>query len=113
LSSLRPGESIPDDGLSVDIATTGTVRTPVMDLPPIRDADLEIRVSGRTASVTLGRGVIVLPSGRKLALSQGAFEVPDHHPPGPMSRTRLRLHGPVPAVAEFLSLGPLGDVDGI
>jgi hypothetical protein len=112
LSSLG-GAPIPEDGLSVEIVANGAVLAPVEELPPIRDADLNMQVRGRAATVTLARGTIELPSGRKLAMSNGTFEVADTAPPVPMSRTRFKLEGPVPAAAEFLALDRLRDLAGV
>lgn len=112
LASLG-GDPIPDDGLSLEIVSTGTVLAPVDELPPIRDADLTMQVRGRAALVTLARGTIELPSGRKLAMSNGTFECPDTAPAVPMSRTRFKLEGPVPAAAEFLALDRFRDLGGV
>lgn len=109
LNTLRPsGPPVPDDGLSVEINATGTILQPFGALPAIRDADLNARVVGRAATVKVGRGTGVLgPSGRKLAFSNGVFEVADMQPQPPLSRTRFRVDGTVDAAAELASLGPL------
>jgi hypothetical protein len=112
LSALG-GTPIPDDGLSVEIATTATEIYPVEALPAIRDADLNMQVKGRAATIALGRGIIDLPSGRKLTMTNGTFEVPDTSLDVPMSRTRFRLDGPVPAAAEFLATEKLRDTGDI
>jgi len=109
VNTLRPGgPPLPDDGLSIEIVASGTVLQPFGALPAIRDADLNARVIGRTATVKVGRGTGVLaPSGRKLVFTNGVFEVPDTQPEMPMSRTRVRVEGSIDAVAELASLGPL------
>ena len=71
---------ISDEALSIEIETSGTTLQPVAKLPPIRDADLSVRVTGRTARVYLGRGTVEVAPGRKLNIASGAFEVPDTHP---------------------------------
>jgi hypothetical protein len=96
------GPAIPDDGLSVEIVSTGTLLQPVADLPPIRDADLEVRITGRTATINLGRGTIELSPGRKLTISNGVFEVPDTFPHAPPARARFRIEGTVPSAVELL-----------
>ena len=50
------GPPTPDDGLSVDIETSGTTVRPIATLPAIRDADLTVRIVGRNAVVNIGRG---------------------------------------------------------
>ena len=104
LSTLQTGgPPVPDDGLSIEIAINGTVVAPVDDLPPIRDADLVTRVRGRDVTITLGRGVIDLPSGRRLTIANGVFEVPDTQIKKPPAQVRMRIEGPVPAAAELIA----------
>jgi hypothetical protein len=107
------GPPVPDDGLSIEIASHGTEVRPVAGLPAIRDADLNVRISGRTAVVNLGRGNVELSAGRKLAITGGVFEVPDTFPPSPPAKVRFRLDGTVPAGAELLALERLRDPSGL
>ena len=110
LSTLVPGgPPVPDDGLSVDMVTTGNTLRLVDGLPSLRDADLSTQVVGRTATVTIGKATVDLPSGRKLTLTNGVFEVPDTHPKPSPSRTRFRAEGSADAAAELLSLERLRD----
>ena len=110
LSTLMPGgPPVPDDGLSIDLVTSGNTLRVVDGLPALRDADLTTRVVGRTATVTVGKATMDLPSGRKLTLSQGTFEVPDTHPKPSPSRTRFRAEGTADAAAELLTLERLRD----
>src|SRR5438105_4297307 len=50
----RRGPPIPDDGLAVNIIASGVTLHPVDELPLVHDADLKARVTGRTATVTIG-----------------------------------------------------------
>ena len=78
LSTLKPsGPPVPDDGLAIEIVGNGAEIRPVDGLPSIRDADINVRISGRTAVIGLGRGNVELSPGRKLAITNGVFEVPD------------------------------------
>jgi hypothetical protein len=114
ISTLRSGgPPVPDDGLSIQIQTSGAVVRPFDNLPKIRDADLVTRVKGRTATVTLGRGVVEMPSGRKLTVVNGVFEVPDTNIKRPPSKVRTRVEGPVAAAAELLSMDRLKDAAGV
>ena len=114
LAAMKPGGMpMPEDALSVDIVTTGTTLRPVAGLPTIRDADLTTRVTGRSATVTLGKGLIDVSPGRRLAVSNAVFEVPDTHPPAPPARVRMRLEGSVAAAAEVLALERLRDFSGV
>jgi hypothetical protein len=106
------GPPTPEDGLSVDIETSGTSVKPIPNLPAIRDADLTVRITGRSALVTLGRGTVEV-AGRKLNVSSGVFEIPDTHPKPAPSRTSLRIDGSMPAAAAFLATEGLREQVGI
>ena len=106
----RKGPPIPDDGLSVNIVASGVTAHPVDGLPSVHDADLKAHVTGRTATVTIGQGVADTPGGRKLTISDFAFEVPDTHAKPPPSKVRLKIDGSVPAAAEILASDRLSDV---
>jgi len=106
------GPPVPDDGLSIEITGTGAEIRPVEGLPSIRDADMSVRISGRNATINVGRGNIEISAGRKLAITNGVFEVPDTHLKAPPAMARFRLDGPVPAGAELLALERLRDYSG-
>src|SRR3954470_13811571 len=109
-STLEPGgPPLPDDGLSIDLVTSGNTLRVVDGLPVLRDADLVTHVQGRTATVRVGKAIVDLPSGRKLTLSNGVFEVPDTHPKPSPARTRFRAEGTADAAAELLALERLRD----
>lgn len=107
------GPPIPDDGMLVEFDTSGTSVRPVDTLPPVRDADVNIRVTGRAATLTLGRGTMEVSPGRKLNVANGLFEVPDIHPKDPPARARFRIDGSVAAAAELLTMEPLRDAAGM
>lgn len=110
---LNPdGPAIPDDALSIAVAASDAVVSPVDQLPAIQDADLEMHASGRSATVKLSRGTVVLPSGRKLVMSDGVFHVADTHQEPAMSQTRFQLRGPVAAAAELLASERLRGASG-
>jgi hypothetical protein len=107
------GPPMPDDGLSVDIETSGTTARPIANLPPIRDADLTLRIVGRNAVVNLGRGTVEAAPGRKLNIAGGVFEVPDTHPKPAPARASFRIDGGMPAAAALLASDGLRDEVGI
>ncbi len=114
LPNFKPdGPPMPDDGLSVDIETSGTTLRPLATLPAIRDADLTVRITGRTATVNLGRGTVEVTPGRKLNIASGIFEVPDTHPKPAPARVRFRIDGTVPAAAALLASEALRENVGI
>lgn len=104
LSEFRAGgPPMPDDGLSIELSTTGTTLHPIASLPAIHDADLTVRVVGRHAVVSVGRGTVDLPGGRKLNIANGIFDVPDVHPKPAPATAHFRVDGAMPAVAALLS----------
>jgi hypothetical protein len=113
ISSLKAsGPPIPEDGLAIRIVGHGGEIRPVAGLPPIRDADIDVRITGRTAVINLGRGNVEISQGRKLSITNGIFEVPDHFPKSPPAKARFRLDGSVSAGAELLAIERLRDFSG-
>ena len=107
------GPPMPDDGLSVDIETSGTTLRPIADLPAIRDADLTVHVTGSTAMINVGRGTVEVAPGRKLNVASGVFEVADTHPKPAQARVMFRIDGAVPAAAALLASDAFRDSVGI
>jgi hypothetical protein len=113
LNTLKAsGPPLPDDGLSIDALATNCVIQPVAGLPALHDTDLTVHIVGRDAQIALGRATADLPSGRKLVMSSGLFEVPDTGPHEPPARVRFKLDGPVPAAVELLAMDRLRDSSG-
>jgi hypothetical protein len=106
------GPPIPADGLSIDLETSGTTLHPIATLPEIHDSDLTLRVAGRHAVVSLGRGTVNVAGGRKLNVANGIFDVPDMHLKPAPAHTRFRIDGAVPAAAIVLSGEGLRDKIG-
>ena len=106
------GPPLPDDGLTVEALATNCVIHPVSGIPALHDADLSVRIVGRNAQIAVGKATADLPSGRKLVLSSGLFEVPDTAPHEPPARIHFKLDGPVPAAAELLTMDRLRDASG-
>ncbi len=114
LNTLRTsGPPIPEKGLLVEALVTGAVVRPVQGLPALGDADLTVRITGRTAQIALGKAIADLPSGRKLSISSGLFEVPDTAPHEPPARVHFKIDGPVPAAAELCALDRLREVSSV
>ena len=110
LDDLRAGgPPVPDDGLTLDALATNCVIQPVAGLPALHDADLTVHIVGRDAQIALGKATSDLPSGRKLVLSSGLFEVPDTAPLSPPARVHFKIDGPVPAAVELLNMDRLRD----
>ena len=69
-------------------------------------------ISGRTATINVGRGNVEISPGRKLSITNGVFEVPDTFPKAPPAKARFRLDGSVPAAAELLGMERLREYSG-
>ena len=82
---------------------------PVAGLPALHDADITVHIVGRDAQIAVSKAAADLPSGRKLYLSSGLFEVPDTAPHAPPANVHFKLDGPVPAAVELLGLDRLRD----
>jgi len=108
----RKGPPIPDDGLAVNIVASGVTVRPVNGMPAVRDADLKARVTGRTATVTIGQGIADTPAGRKINISDFSFEVPDMAPKPSPSKVKFRVDASVPAAAEILASDRISDLSG-
>jgi hypothetical protein len=114
LSHMMPGgPPIPDDGLSVVVQTRNATIRPVDELPPIGAADYKASIIGRIARVEVPRGTVEMPSGRKLTVTGGLFEMTDIHAEPKLSKTRFRVEGPMPAAAELLAFERLRDSSDI
>ena len=114
LNTLKAsGPPVPDDGLTLDALATNCVLRPVTGLPALHDADVNVHIVGRNAQMAVGKATADLPSGRKLALSSGLFEVPDTAPHEPPARVHFKVDGPVPAAAELVALDRLRDASGV
>jgi hypothetical protein len=109
----RRGPPIPDDGLAINILANNVTLRPVDNLPlVVRDADLKARVTGRTATVTIGQAAADTTAGRKLNITDLVFEVPDMAPKPAPARVKFRVDGPVPAAAEILASERLSEFSG-
>jgi Protein of unknown function len=111
LETMREGgPPVPDNGLSLDAWATDCVILPVDGLPALNGADLTIHIVGRDAKVMLGKAIADLPSGHKLMVSSGLFEVPDTWPHDPPAQVHFKLDGPVRSAAELLAMDRLREV---
>ena len=62
----RPARRCPRTGCRSRSSARSTTLRPVTGLPSIRDADMTLRFNGRTAKVTLGKGIVEVSPGRRL-----------------------------------------------
>jgi hypothetical protein len=103
------GPPLPEDGLSIDLETSGTTLRTFEGLPAIRDADLSVHINGRSATVNLGRGTVEVAPGRKLNVANGLFQVPNTHLKPAPATVHFRIDGSVSAAAALLATDALRD----
>ncbi|WP_246565099.1 YhdP family protein [Ancylobacter sonchi] len=108
LSSIGNSDiPLADDALRIDIvAGQGSFRV-LPDLAPVTGADVRVHVTGRTAHVDVAKAGLQTPAGRKLALSEGVFDIPDTAPKTPNAKIRIALSGPAAGMAEVANLSSL------
>ncbi len=103
---------LPEDAVHLEMSGTGFTIQALKGLPPIRDAKLNVVVTGRTVRVNLPEGTVVTPGNRKLAMTDGVFFMPDYFPREPRSQIRVKIDGPADAGIEVLGMdalkGPAG-----
>jgi hypothetical protein len=109
----RGGPPIPEEGLSINFVANNVKLRPVDGLPPVYDAGMRVRITGRTANVSIAQASMDTDAGRKIALSDFVFEIPDLAPKPMQTRTRFRVDAPVPAVAEILASDRWNEFSGI
>ena len=113
-AQMQPtGPVMPEEGLSVKIVGSAVTLRPVAGLPAIRDADMTLRLNGRTAKITFNKGIVDVSPGRRLTLSNGVFEVPNTRLKTPPARVSFRVDGSIPAAAELLALDRLRDYSAV
>jgi len=113
LAALQPsGPPMPAEGLSIEIVGSSATLRPVAGLPQIRDADLNVRITGNAAKIMLGKGIVDVSPGRRLTITNALFEVPNTHIETPPARVNFRVDGSVPAAAELLALDRLREFSG-
>jgi hypothetical protein len=109
----RGGPPIPEDGLSINFVASNVKLRPVDGLPPVYDAGMRVRITGRTANVSIAQASMDTESGRKVGLADFVFEIPDLAPKPMQTRTRFRVDAQVPAVAEILSSDRWNEFSGV
>jgi hypothetical protein len=98
---------LPDEAVKVDVSAVGVVFRPLVNLPPVRDAQVNATITGRVARAQIVRGIVETQGNRRFNVSDAVIEVPDHAPPNPKGSIRFHLDGPADALAEISNIEPL------
>lgn len=109
----RGGPPIPDDGLSINFVASGVKLRPVDGLPQVTDAGMRVRITGRTANVSIAQAAMETEGARKIGISDFVFEIADLAPKPMQTRVRFRVDAPVPAVAEILASERWSEFSGV
>ncbi len=109
----RGGPPIPEEGLSINFVASNVKMRPVDGLPPVTDAGMRVRITGRTANVSITQAAMETAGGRKFGVSDFVFEIPDLAPKPMQTRVRFRIDAPVPAIAEILSSDRWSEFSGV
>src|SRR5690606_33210592 len=108
----RPGVELPDEAVRLEFTASNGSFRPAANLPLIYNADVSGIVTGRTARVRVAKATMDTAQGRRIALSDGVLEVPNHIPPNPDGTIRFRFDAAADAVAEMAASDLLKGVSG-
>jgi hypothetical protein len=108
----KPGYELADGAVRLEFSGTGGAFRPGANMPLIRDAQVIGIVTGRTARVRISKATLDTARGRRIALSDGVLEVPNHIPQNPNGTVRFRFEAGADAVAEMAASDLLKGVTG-
>lgn len=106
---LVKGHGMPEGSLSVIIDGEQIRYLPDPGLPPLIDAVVSGKVSGRSVQLAIGKATADLGNGRQLQLSEGSFVMPELWVQRAPARIGFRQQGPMDALAALLAFPALKD----
>lgn len=106
---LAHGEGMPDQSLLVAIDADQVRYLPDPGLPPLTDATVAGKVTGRNVKLAIGQATADLGSGRSLKLSEASFAMPEFWQPRAPANIAFRLAGPADALVALLAFPALKD----
>ncbi|HEX5779300.1 MAG TPA: DUF3971 domain-containing protein [Xanthobacteraceae bacterium] len=108
----RPEVELPDEAVRLEFTASNGSFRPAANLPLIYDAEVSGIVTGRTARVRIAKATLDTAQGRRITLSDGVLEVPNHIPPNPDGTIRFHFDAAADAVAEMAASDLLKGVTG-
>ncbi|WP_428029675.1 AsmA-like C-terminal region-containing protein [Ancylobacter sp.] len=96
-----------DEALRINITGTNGRFIPVPGLPPIMDADVAVKITGRTAHVKVAKAAMQTPGDRRLDIGESIFDISDTAPDKPEAKVRVNVSGPAAAAIELAGIPPL------
>lgn len=106
---LVQGAGMPDTALAVAFDASQVRFLPTPDLPPLVDAVVTGKGTGRTIHVGITKATADIGNGRQLALSEGSFSVAETWVKRAPARVTFRSTGPVEALAALANYPGLKD----
>ncbi|WP_371345768.1 DUF3971 domain-containing protein [Ancylobacter sp. IITR112] len=103
----KKNNPLADDGLHIAITGTKGRFIPVPGLPPVIDADVVVKITGRTAHVTVAKAAMETPGERRLEIGESIFDISDTAPPQPEGKVQVKVSGPAAAAIELAAIPPL------
>lgn len=108
LSSIGNKDNpLPDSGMSIAITGSNAVFKAVPNMPLVRGADITVHASGQASQVTATNAYMESPTGRRVTIAQGVFDVPNTVMEKPAAKVQFSLDGPAAAAVELANLSPL------
>jgi hypothetical protein len=104
---LLQGGGIPDGALSVVVDASQVRFLPGPGLPPLIDASVSGRTTGRTVKLAITRATADLGNGRQLQLSEGSFDIAETWVPRTPARAAFRTTGSMEALAALFAFPAL------
>lgn len=106
---LVKGQGMPDGALSVVIDADRVRYLPDPGLPPLADAVVTGKVTGRTVQLAIEKATAELGNDRQLQLSEGSFAMQDFWAHRAPVRIGFRQRGPMDALAALFAFPALED----
>lgn len=108
LDKIIAGGPIPDASLIVDLKASALEIFYIPEMPPVQTGESTFEIRGQKLAFDVPSGWVVLPSGKKVALSDGEFTVDDLRPDPQAGVIEFVAKGEAQAVLELLDHEPLG-----
>ena len=113
---LLQGAGIPQEALTVTVDASQVRFEPGPGLPPLIDARVTGRATGRTVKLAIAGATAELGNGRQLQVSEGDFEIPETWTARAPARAAFRTTGSMEALAALFAFPALkdfapGDID--
>lgn len=108
-AKLVGGAGMPDNALLVTVDAVDVRYLPGPGLPPLVGGVVNGTATGRTVQLAIAKAAADLGGGRKLALSEGSFAIPEIWQARPQARVGFRATGTADALAALFTFPALKD----